>query len=116
MTSQTQAPFGVPIEIGAGRFEAEVADSALPMLVDVWAPWCGPCRMVAPAVDALAVEYAGRMRVVKLNADEARELVGRLGIQGIPTLLFFKNGHEVSRRVGAAALPELRQQVEQLLS
>ncbi|MDH5526161.1 MAG: thioredoxin domain-containing protein [Nitrospirota bacterium] len=116
MTSQTKAPSGVPIEVGADWFEAEVATSNLPVLLDVWAPWCGLCRMVAPAVDALAAEYAGRVKVAKLNADEAGELVGRLGIRGIPTLLFFRDGREVSRKVGAAALPDLRREVEQLLS
>lgn len=102
---QTQAPAGVPIEIGADRCEDEVTASQRPVLLNVWAPWCRPCRMVAPVVDPFSAEYAGRARVVKLNTDNAEELTGRLGIRSIPTLLFFKDGQEVNRAVGAAVLP-----------
>lgn len=79
-------------------------DSKLPVLVDVWAPWCGPCRLVAPSVAANAARLAGSLKVVKVNADEAPAASGSLGVQGIPTLVVFHDGKEIARQVGA--LPE----------
>ena len=88
---------------------ADVADgAALPVLVDLWAPWCGPCRMVSPALEALAAELAGRVKLVKVNVDHAPGIQRRFGVRGIPTLVLLREGREVSRKVGAAPLPDLR--------
>jgi thioredoxin 1 len=88
-------------------FEAEVINSPTPVLVDFWAEWCGPCRLIAPAVDQISAEYAGRLKVVKMNVDENPEIPIRFGIQGIPTLLLFKGGQVVEKIVGAAPKPAL---------
>jgi thioredoxin 2 len=81
-----------------------VTDSRLPVLVDLWAPWCGPCRMVAPAVERAAQQNAGRLKVVKVNVDQAPGISARLGVQGVPTLLLLRQGEVTARQVGA--LPE----------
>jgi thioredoxin 2 len=80
----------------------------VPVLVDFWAPWCGPCRMVSPAVEAAARELAGRLKVVKLNVDEAPGIAGRYGVQGIPLLVLHRDGREVDRLTGAVPPPQLR--------
>jgi thioredoxin 2 len=88
---------------------ARIADEAsLPVLVDLWAPWCGPCRMVSPALEQLAGELAGRIKLVKVNVDVAPGVQRRFGVRGIPTLVFLRDGRELSRKVGAAPLPDLR--------
>jgi thioredoxin 2 len=89
-------------------FDDEVRAS-VPVLVDFWAPWCGPCRMVSPIVERLAVELAGRLKVVKLNTDEAPDIAGRFAVQGIPLLVLLRDGVEVDRRVGAHPEAALRQ-------
>jgi thioredoxin 1 len=81
-------------------FKSAITTSATPVLVDFWAPWCGPCRAVAPTVDALAVDFAGRAKVVKLNTDEESDIAVKLGVSSIPTLMVFKNGEMVERVVG----------------
>jgi thioredoxin 2 len=96
------------VEATGSTFDDEVRAS-IPVLVDFWAPWCGPCRMVSPAVERLAVELAGRLKVVKLNTDEAPEIAGRFAVQGIPLLVLLRDGDEVDRRVGALPEPALRQ-------
>ncbi len=89
------------LEVGQHNFEAEVVNSQTPVLVDFWASWCGPCRMLAPTVDAIAEEFAGRLKVVKVNVDNEPALAGKYGIRGIPALLLFKGGAVVDQLVGA---------------
>jgi thioredoxin 2 len=91
----------VPVHVTAATFEREVERATVPVLVDLWAPWCAPCRAIAPALDAIAQEMAGRVRVAKVNVDENPDIAERLGVQGIPTLVVFKDGREVDRMVGA---------------
>ncbi len=107
---------GTPIVVTDATFQTEVLQSPQPILVDFWAPWCGPCRMVSPIVEEFGREYAGRLRVAKVNTDENPAHASRLGIQGIPTLIFFKNGREVDRVVGAAPKSAIRSHVERVLS
>ncbi len=85
------------------------------VLVDFWAAWCGPCRMVAPVVEELSKEYAGQLKVAKLNTDENPDIASRYKIMGIPTLMFFKNGEKVDQIVGAAPKPQLKQKIDALL-
>jgi thioredoxin 2 len=99
------------VETDAGGFDEEIAAS-IPVLVDFWAPWCGPCRMVSPVVEQIGREYAGRLKVVKLNIDQAPAIAARYAIQGIPLLLVIKNGDEIDRLVGAAPPAQLRAMIE----
>jgi thioredoxin 2 len=95
------------VEAGPDSFDEEVAAS-VPVLVDFWAPWCGPCQMVSPLVERLGAEHAGRLKVVKLNVDEAPAIAARFGVQGIPLLVVIRDGSEVDRLVGAAPLARLQ--------
>ena len=88
------------ISVTDANFETEVLKSNTPVLVDFWAPWCGPCRAVAPAVDAIANEFSGRVKVVKLNTDEEQQVAIKYGVGSIPTLMVFKNGEMVERVLG----------------
>jgi thioredoxin 1 len=97
------------------QFDAEVLQSSVPVLVDFWAVWCGPCRAIAPHVDAIAQEYAGRAKVVKVNVDEEPEIALRYGIQSIPTLLFFKDGKVQDMIVGVVPKQTIVQKLEALL-
>jgi thioredoxin 1 len=92
---------GSVIEITDGNFEQEVLSSEHPVLVDFWAAWCAPCRMLAPTVEALADEYTGKARIGKLNVDENNQTSAKFGIKGIPTLILFKGGVEQERLTGA---------------
>lgn len=97
------------------NFEQDVIKSELPVLVDFWAPWCAPCRIVGPIVDELAQEFAGKIKVGKLNVDENQQTSGKLGIMSIPTLLFFKNGQPVDSVVGAQSKETIKQKMEKLI-
>jgi len=88
-------------------FDAEVLKNAKPVLVDYWAEWCGPCKMIAPALDQIASEYAGRLKVAKLNIDENQSTPPKYGIRGIPTLMLFKNGNLEATKVGAVSKSQL---------
>ena len=99
------------VETGPGGFDEEITAS-VPVLVDFWAPWCGPCRMVSPVVEQMGRDYAGRLKVVKLNVDEAPAISARYGVQGIPLLVVIKDGREVDRVVGAVPAARLKEMLE----
>jgi len=93
-------------------FDQDVLNSEVPVLVDFWAPWCGPCKAMSPTVDALASEYAGKVKIGKLNTDENPATAMRYQVRGIPTLLLFKGGKVVDQRVGAMPKPEVQKMIE----
>jgi thioredoxin 2 len=105
-----------PIVVTDESFSADVERSPLPVLVDAWAAWCGPCRMIAPVIDELAAEMAGRVRVVKLNVDENPATAARFDLRSIPTLLVFKGGREVDRIVGVQPKSEISRRLEPLIA
>jgi thioredoxin 1 len=96
-------------------FKEEVVDSDVPVLVDFWAPWCGPCRMVAPVVDEIAEQYQGQIKVVKVNTDENPTVASQYGIRSIPTLMIFKGGQRVDMVVGAVPKTTLANTLEKYL-
>ncbi|HEV8292736.1 MAG TPA: thioredoxin [Tepidisphaeraceae bacterium] len=104
-----------PVEVTDATFATEVERSPVPVLVDMWAPWCGPCRMLAPTIDQVAAEMAGRIKVAKLNVDENPQTAGRFNISGIPAMLIFKDGREVDRIVGLAPKPQIAQRLQRFL-
>jgi len=104
------------IEITDENFEEEVLQAELPVLVDLWAEWCGPCRMVAPIIEGLAQEYAGRIKVTKLDVDGNPMTPARYGVQGIPTVFLFKGGEEAGRIVGARPRAQFVSLVEEHLA
>jgi thioredoxin len=104
-----------PIHVTDAAFEKNVLQNSLPVIVDFWAPWCGPCKMVAPVLDKLAQEMNGKLIVAKVNTDENPEWAGKFGVQGIPTMLFVFGGKIVHRQVGALPEKMLREVVTQFM-
>ncbi len=102
-------------EVKDGTFKEVVLNSEIPVLVDFWAPWCGPCRMVAPVVEEIALQYEGKIKVVKLNTDDNPEVAGQYGIRSIPTLMIFKGGQKVDMVVGAVPKTTLSQTIDKYL-
>jgi thioredoxin 1 len=103
------------IEINDTNFKSEVTDSEMPVLVDFWAPWCGPCRMIAPILEELAKEYDGKVKVVKINVDDSPNTAGEYGVRSIPTLILFKDGKVFEQTVGAQSKEKLKQLVDKSL-
>ena len=101
--------------VSDGNFQGEVMESQLPVLVDCWAPWCGPCRALAPVLDLVAEQYKGRLKVVKLNVDENPATGGRFSISNIPTLLFVKGGRVVDTLLGVQSKEQIEEKIEGIL-
>ena len=101
--------------ITTSDFDQEVLQSNVPVLVDFWAVWCGPCKMIGPYIDALATEYEGRAKVLKCNVDDEAEIAGKYGVMSIPTLLFFKGGKVVDQIIGAVPKTAIAGKLDSLL-
>lgn len=103
------------VEVNENNFQQEVLESSIPVLVDFWASWCMPCRMLAPTIEKLAEENQGKLKVCKLNTEENRNIAAQYGIQGIPTLIIFKEGKEIGRTVGALPKEKLQEKLNPIL-
>ena len=102
--------------VSDASFEADVLTPATPVLVDYWAEWCGPCKMIAPILDEVAGTYQGKLQIAKMNVDENREIPAKFGIRGIPTLMLFKNGELAATKVGAMSKAQLTAFIDQQLA
>jgi thioredoxin 2 len=107
--------FNHPLKVTDANYASAIERSPLPVLLDLWAPWCGPCRMLAPVIEELASELSGRLRVAKLNVDENPLVSSRFGVRSIPTLLVLKEGREVDRLVGAQSKAEILRRLQALI-
>lgn len=101
------------IELTEQNFEDTIKDGVV--MVDFWAPWCGPCRMIAPVIDSLAEQYAGKAKICKVNTDEQQELAAKFGIRSIPTIFFYKNGEKVNEMIGASTEQDFKDKLDGLL-
>ncbi len=106
---------GKALQVSEDTFESEVLNSPLPTLVDFWAPWCGPCKAISPVIEELAVEYAGKVKLVKVNVDDNHNIAAQYGIRAIPTLIFFKEGKLVNQITGAVSKAALDQALQKVL-
>jgi thioredoxin 1 len=104
-----------PMDVNGENWQSSVMDSELPVMVDFWAEWCGPCKMIAPAVHDLALEYEGKMNVAKLDVDTDPDIAARYGIRSIPALIFFKDGQPVDQIVGAMPKPQMKRKIDAVL-
>jgi thioredoxin 2 len=104
-----------PLKVTDADFQQQVLNSTTPVLLDLWAPWCGPCRMIAPVIDQLASELAGRVRIAKLNTDENPRVAAQLNVRSIPTLVIFSGGREVDRLLGVQPKQEILRRLERVL-
>ncbi len=104
------------VDLTSAAWDSEVLQAGGLVMVDFWAVWCGPCRMIAPTIEELAKEYAGKVKVGKLNTDENPEVASKYKIMGIPTVMFFKDGQKVDQVVGAVPKPQLKAKIDSLLS
>jgi len=107
---------GQALKVEESSWDAEVMKAPSLVMVDFWAVWCGPCQMVAPIVEELATEYAGKLRVMKLNTDENPEIAGRYQVMSIPTILFFRNGQVVEKLIGARPKRQFKEVIDSLLA
>lgn len=99
-------------EVTDSNFEAEVLKSDIPVMVDLWAPWCGPCKQMGPIVDELATEYEGKVKIVKMNVDENTEMPGKFNVMSIPTFLIFKGGEVVQTFIGAKSKEDVKKELD----
>ena len=106
---------GSAIELDDATFDKTVHDSDVPVLVDFWAPWCGPCKMIAPIIEEIANEYSGKAKVCKLNTDDARDSAMEFGISAIPTLILFKDGQVQKKWVGLTSKKDIAEAIDELL-